>query len=158
VLELGYYDGATSGIAQCYQCSTAFRFDIIAWDSAQDRRIFAFSPINLHDFDSIISLYSQNPCFPKWPQISPDLERLSAQIDEYLARAESPEYIVASDGLFETVFAAKRLTDPARDLLPTVFDDYPASDCFDYWKEYIGMPDYKHRWEQQPIFNQNEDS
>lgn len=147
VLALGWYDGATSGLAQCSQCSDVFKYDIVAWDSDQERRMFAFSPIAPQEFDHIVSLLSRAE-EPKWPfwcprwQFTPvEKERLKTDIDERLARANRPAYIVASDRQLETVFATKRLSGLARDRLPAVFDGFPVRDDYPYWKEYVGLRD-----------------
>jgi hypothetical protein len=147
VMSLGWYDGTTSGLAQCSECSAAFKYDIVDWDSDQDRRIFAFSSIGLPEFDHIVSLLSgsDSPSWPfwcpRWEFTSAERDRIKKEIDERLAQAKSPEYIVASDRRLETIFASKRLRGPARDRLPAIFDGLPVTDDFGYWKEYVGLHD-----------------
>ena len=58
ILSLGWYDGTTSGLVQCSQCSAVFKYDIVDWDSDQDQRIFAFSPIEPQEFDGIVESVS----------------------------------------------------------------------------------------------------
>jgi hypothetical protein len=149
VLSLGWYDGTTSGLAQCSQCSAAFKYDLIDWDSDQDRRMFAFSPIGVQEFEHVVTLLSRNEkpswpfWFPKWQFTSIEKARVKSEIDERLARADPPEYLVASDRRLETVFAIKRLSGPARNRLPAVFDGLPVSSDFSYWREYVGLQDRK---------------
>lgn len=147
VLSLGWYDGTTSGLVQCSQCSAAFKYDIVDWDSNQDRRILAFSPISSQEFDGIVELLSRSES-PRWPFWNPrwefdsqEKERITLEIDNHLSRAGNPEYVVASDGGLERVLGMKRLSGPARDRLPAEFDGLPVTDDLNYWKEYIGLQD-----------------
>jgi hypothetical protein len=145
VLSLGWYDGTTSGLALCAQYPAVFKYDILDWDSDQEHRIFALSPIDREKFDQLVDLFSSKE-EPKWPfwhprwQISPtEKALLKAQVDQRLAQAKSPEYVIASDRRLETVFAAKRLSGSAMDRLPLAFDGLPVSNSFDYWREYVGL-------------------
>jgi len=146
VLSLNWYDGTTSGLVQCSRCSAVFKYDIVDWDSNQERRIFAFSPINSAEFDHIISLLSASAS-PSWPFWNPswrfdspkEKNRVAFEVDACLSRAALVEYIVAADRMLQTLFGAKNLSDPARNRLPETFDGLPASDDFNYWREYIGL-------------------
>src|SRR6266536_1213592 len=129
VLSLGWYDGTTAGLVQCAYCSTAFKYDIVDWDSDQERRIFALSRIKPQEFDYIVSiLQSGGP--PKWPFWSPKWEfpsgdeqkRIANEVDTHLATARVPEFLVISDRNLGMMFGVKRLTAPARDRLPSSFD------------------------------------
>lgn len=147
VLSLGWYDGTTSGLAQCSRCPTVFRYDIVDWDSDQERRMFAFSPFNAQDFERIVELLSsiEKPSWPFWfPKGEFTLqqrESIKVEVDECLARAERPEYLLASDRRLDVVFAIRRLSGPERDRLPTQFDGLPVTNDFNYWRELVGLRD-----------------
>ena len=146
IVSRDWYDGTTAGVAQCARCQTCFKYDIIDWDSDQERRIFALSPIEVREFESIVQLLSESdsPTWPfwspKWWQLtSPEKERITEEMDRCLARAKSPEFLLASDWKLETIFAAKRLTGSTRYRLPPVFDGLPANNDFSYWAECVGL-------------------
>jgi hypothetical protein len=147
VLSLGWYDGTTSGLAQCSHCSTTFKYDIVDWDSDQEQRMFSFSPISPQDFERTIKVLSsiETPnwpfWFPKWQFAPQEKKSIKAEVDECLARAGRPEYLVASDRRLEVIFAVKRLSGPERDRLPAQFDGLPTSNDFAYWKDLVGLPD-----------------
>jgi hypothetical protein len=58
VIALGYYDGATSGLAQCGNCAMAYRFELIAWDLSQENRAYSLAEIDSQVFDSIVHTLS----------------------------------------------------------------------------------------------------
>jgi len=145
VISLDWYDGTTSGVVTCSQFMSAFRFDILAWGPYQDTRIFAISPLAVEDFEQIVRLYGDIEVpvwpywYPKWPTGSPGEELLRTGIDGHLANAKGPEFVVASDSMFETLLAAKRLDASSREQLPGEFDGIPFRDNFDYWKEFLRL-------------------
>jgi hypothetical protein len=142
VISIGWYDGTTSGVAIASQHSSAFRFDLVDWDSKQDLRMFALSPFAVSDFEEVVRLYSRSDTpkwpvwYPGWPPASPEQKRLGLDLDEILSRASAPEYVFASEDVFKTIHGAKRLTPTTRALLPTKFDDQPNGG-FDYWLNYL---------------------
>lgn len=147
VISLDWYDGTTAGMAMCSQSKLAFRFDILAWGPYQETRIFALSPLAVEDFEQTVRQLGEFEVpvwpfwYPKWPSGSPREELLRTGIDGHLANAKNPEFVVASDSMFETLLAARRLDAPSRELLPHEFEGVPYLDNFDYWKEYIGLQD-----------------
>jgi hypothetical protein len=68
-----WYEGLTSGITKSSQLGEAFRFDIIAWGPTQQKRVFAFSPLDIEIFDRIVELMQGQGAakwpiwFPEWP-------------------------------------------------------------------------------------------
>jgi hypothetical protein len=146
VLSLHWYDGTTSGLAHCGGCSTVFRYDIVDWDSDQERRIFLLSRLDPNEFEHLVSLFSSTET-PKWPFWSPkwqfgsneQREKSKAAVDALLSRADRAEYIIASDRDLSNVFAVKRLSDPARSKLNAPVDGLPMTNDFDYWRHYLRL-------------------
>ena len=147
VLSLGWYDGTTAGLAECARCSTVFKYDIVDWDSDQERRMFAFSPVSAQDFERTVKLVSRVETprwpfwFPKWELAPQEKASIKVEVDECLARAGRPEYLVASDRRLEMVFAIRRLSGPELDRLPVKFDGLPATNDFNYWRDLVGLRD-----------------
>jgi hypothetical protein len=127
------------------QFSSAFKFDILAWDGSQERRVFAFSPLAVESFEKIVRLLSRKEApewpiwYPKWPSGLPEKKLLKTEFDKQLTSAKDLEYILASYSMFTSLLAARRLDDSTRDLLPLNFDGVPFRDNFDYWEEYLGV-------------------
>jgi hypothetical protein len=146
ILSFGWYDGTTSGMVQCSGCSAAFKYDIVDWDSDQDRRIFALSPIESDKFDQIVRILGGD-AQAKWPFWVPRWEfdskeerkRIEKEVDEHLATARRPEFLIVSDRNLSMMFGMRRLTGPARDRLPSSFDGLPITNDFAYWRDYIGL-------------------
>jgi hypothetical protein len=40
IVTLGWYDGPKSGMASCRSCGLAYNFEMLAWDSEQENRIY----------------------------------------------------------------------------------------------------------------------
>ena len=146
VLSFGWYDGTTSGMVQCSRCSAVFKYDIVDWDSDQDRRIFALSPIEPDKFDQIVRVLGGD-AHAKWPFWVPKWEfdskeekkRIEKEVDGHLATARPPEFLIVSDRNLSMMFGTRRLTAPARDRLPSSFDGLPVTNDFAYWREYVGL-------------------
>ena len=143
VLSLGWYDGTTFGMAQCSSCSAIFKYDVMAWDGEQDRRIFVFSPISRWDFDSVIQLLSRNekPLWPfwnpRWNFASEEKEMIRGDVEVCLARALRPEWLIESDRKLAETFAARPLNSLAMQRLPEKFDGLPFTDNFFEWQDYV---------------------
>jgi len=145
VISIGWYDGTTSGLALDSLRSLAFRFDLLDWGPSQELRIFALSPIAVPAFDLTVKLFSKSEApkwpiwYPCWPSDLAEQEHMSSELDAILVQASSPEFAFASQGQFETILCAKRLTEPARALLPAKFDDQPNGG-FDFWQKFLELP------------------
>ena len=144
VISLGWYDGTTGGLALDSLERSAFRFDLLDWDPCQELRIFAMSPIAVPEFDKAVKLLSRSsaPKWPiwysGWPSDIAEQVRLGSELDAILLQASSPEFAFASQSRFETILAAKRLTQPSRAFLPATFEAYGSGD-FEYWQEFLEL-------------------
>ena len=141
-----WYDGVTSGLTISTRLNAAFRLDIIAWGPQQEMRVFGLSPVSSQDFKEVVRLLStkETPNWPIWfPKChiwDPSRDPLKDVINHLLSKARPPEFVVASDSMFEVLFAAKPLGDRTRGRLPCDFEGSPSRDNFDEWKEFLSLP------------------
>jgi hypothetical protein len=140
-----WYDGLTSGITKSSRLRVAFRFEIIAWGPSQEKRVFAFSPLDIEVFDRIVELLPDQEAakwpiwFPEWPiWQSVDTDEAS-EIKQLLSKTEPPQYAVASDSMFTTLLAAREFDSSSREQLPVTFDGSPFKDNFQYWKDFLTL-------------------
>src|SRR5579884_2430380 len=112
MVVLGFYDGPTSGVAECTHCDSVYVFDTLAWDDAQDMRIYALSSLPREAMDELVNLLSvatsEAPRWPVWVPIwrftSPVSEdHVRRQVDLILSRAGPPSFVVASENLARTI-------------------------------------------------------
>lgn len=66
VISLGFFDGTTSGIAECSICARAHRYGLVAWDEDQQWRAFAFGELQRGVFPDVIAACSSLGT-PRWP-------------------------------------------------------------------------------------------
>jgi hypothetical protein len=144
VLSLGWYDGTTSGLAQCANCGSVFKYDLLDWDADQEQRIFVLSRIERPEFDIVVSTLSaiDEPTWPfwspRWRIDPPELrERIREQVDAHLSSANGAEYLIAANRLLSKVFSARRLSESLRRKLPKEFDGLPVTDDFKAWTDYL---------------------
>lgn len=146
MLWTDWYDGITAGLVLRSRIAKAFKLDILAWDSSQKRRVFVLSPFDLPTFDRIVALLAEDtvPTWPKWdpawPPRAPENEQLITEIEQLLRSQANPEYVLASEASFETIFGLRKLEEPARNLVPQEFKGVPFRDNLDYWEEYVKNP------------------
>jgi hypothetical protein len=58
IISLGFYDGTTSGVAQCSHCSRFYKYELVAWDSSQDLRIYSLAALPQESFEALLKLLS----------------------------------------------------------------------------------------------------
>lgn len=97
-----YYDGPTAGVFKCDLCDQAYRFFMVDWDDQQEVRIHALSPLPKESFKRIELMTAQRG--PNW---WPD----GLEVDEILATAVTPKMVAAFCRWFETVIAAREVTE-----------------------------------------------
>jgi len=144
-LSLGYYDGSISGVAQCSQCLSWFRYDVVAWDAGQDVRVFSIARLPLDSLEAIVNALSTvDP--PRWPIWAPKLSSLtpsetsslSVAIREELSKSARPTHVLAAYHIDKEILGAKELTDDALHRpLRTTF--YPTEADWAFWRKYLGI-------------------
>ncbi len=145
VLSLGFYDGTTSGVAQCSFCLESYRYELVAWDSGQDTRIYSMAPLPFESFEALVRLMSVigNPTWPLWSPIlpsasAPDQSLLVTRIDVELAKAQQPTHVIASRKLEKEILAGKEITNSGRERLPKG-QAYPGIEHWDFWRTYLAI-------------------
>jgi hypothetical protein len=113
IIALGYYDGATSGIAFNNADSEAYRFEKLAWDSGQDTRIYSFARLPDKVYKEIFSLLLNDsqitPTFPMW--IPSQIEaNQKGRLEALLNKADKPEIVLASRNLLKSILGAKKVS------------------------------------------------
>lgn len=144
VLSTRWYDGTTTGLARCANCSSVFKYDLVDWDTDQERRIFVLSPTGPLEFDTVVEILRATE-IPKWPFWNPAWkieppelkESTVAEVDGHLSRAADPEYVIASDRLLTKVVAVRELSESLLRKLPPVFEGLPVTNDFISWMEYL---------------------
>jgi hypothetical protein len=143
-LSLGYYDGTTSGVSECSNCSSLFRYKLVAWDSGQDMRIYSIASLPPSSFESIVKLLTavEEPRWPFWrPKLSPltgsEMSSLGAAIDAELSNAKLPTHVVAAEHLDKRILAGRELSATGLGMLPK--DHYPGFADWDFWRTYLAL-------------------
>jgi hypothetical protein len=72
LISLGFYDGTTSGLIEL-EPGAVFRYDVVAWDSGQDQRVYCLARMPARAFADLIELLSPSEA-PRWPQWFPRWE------------------------------------------------------------------------------------
>jgi hypothetical protein len=146
IVVFDYYDGPTSGFAKCARGSTAYRFELAAWDSYQDNRIFSLAEMDSTKFDSIVEILSrfEKPRWPVWmPRYQINLpteeELVSDALDRTLATLPAASLLIATDHLDKTIMRCRSIEASVRDQVPP--ECWSPSDP-KKWRllaEYIGL-------------------
>ncbi len=142
ILSLGFYDGTTSGVAQCSRCLESYRYELVTWDSGQDTRIYSVAPLPQESFEAIVRLVSvvEKPIWPLWLPTLPsgDQSLLVTDIDLELAKAKEPTHVIASLKLEDEILAGKEIAKLERDRLPKG-QTYPGIEHWDFWRTYLNL-------------------
>ena len=107
IVALGYYDGATSGVAQCRACQRAYHFELLHWDDEQAVRVYGLLEIPEAAYHAIKRL-----------QASPVAEgdalirgnELMLAVRDATAGSFERDLIVATEDLAREILSARRLT------------------------------------------------
>lgn len=145
IIALGFYDGPTSGIAQCEVCSAIYKFEMLDWDDEQEIRIFSLAPLASQAWNQMVNLLSKHEA-PKWPVWFPQWEfpseavhnSVDSESDKILARAGMPELVIASNRYGDRIIAAKKLTTEDRAYVKDWFALEPSEVARD-WFSYLGL-------------------
>jgi hypothetical protein len=109
LIALGYYDGPTSGLAECARCRKSYRLELVAWDTSQDVRVFATATFEMERFERVIRACARQE-EPNWPVWVPNLSLLPlearAELDGLLSEEPEFEWLLASRHLEDSILAA----------------------------------------------------
>jgi len=145
IIVLGYYDGPISGLLQCADCPTAYRFELIAWDSNQDNRVFSLAEVDSDVFESVIHTLAsvQEPKWPIWVvdwkfESTTEEKRIHDSIDRALEKASTAKLVIATPHIAKDITMCREITDEERTVLPTE-GDYPQQHHWTYWQQHLGL-------------------
>jgi hypothetical protein len=146
ILCLGYYDGPTSGLAKCAESQKAYRFELVAWDSGFENRIYSLAETDVKVFDSVVHTLArlEEPRWPFWTprwQFGSSLEesRTSSEIDQALSTIPAASLLIATDHLDESILACRALGTAVGSRMPKE-GTLPDSKDWAFWREYLGLP------------------
>lgn len=145
ILCLGYYDGPTSGLAKCAESQKAYRFELVAWDSSFENRIYSLAETDVEVFDLVVQILTrlEEPRWPFWTprwQFGSSLEesRTSSGIDQALVKIPAASLLIATDHLDKSILACRALESAVRDRIPKE-GTLPDPKEWRFWREYLGM-------------------
>lgn len=139
VLWTGWYDGMTSALAVQAHSSHVWKLDLLAWGAQESDRVFCLSAFAPEAFDRMVALLPADspPTWPHWLPSLPEEGTLAELLQDGLVG--SPEFVLASDAMFSTIYGIRSIADSMRSLIPSSFDDAPFLDNFDIWRKYLGI-------------------
>src|SRR6476646_5009845 len=145
ILCLGYYDGPTSGLAECAASQKVYRFELAAWDPSCDTRIYSLAQTDVQVFDSIVQTLARLE-EPRWPFWTPRWqfgssaeERIaSSEIEQAFARIPPANLLIATDHLDQSILACRALESIVRDRMPKE-GALPDPRDWEFWREYLGL-------------------
>ena len=112
LLSLGYHDGTTNGLVKFDKSGLAFRYDLVAWDSGEEWRVFCLSPLASNDFEVAVQALSDLgdpkwPCwFPIW-EFSSEAKKNDAEaaVEATLNRCGRYQFAILSRDLCTSILA-----------------------------------------------------
>lgn len=145
LLSLGYYDGTTAGVTVCKRCSTEYRYELVAWDQAQEVRVFWFARTPAGTLGELTGLLSIIEA-PRWPFWSPvwrfeserEREDTTSKLEALLGTAEPPSLVLAAVNLDREILASRKVDAAMQSTLPAKATIPPEGD-WDFWRPYLGM-------------------
>jgi len=140
VISFGYYDGPTSGIAQCAKCSAAYKYDMLDWDEGQDVRIFSFAPLPSGIFSEIVKVCTklEKPRWPLWvPRWDFPSTSLKTDVESRISRlfdsARRPTFVLASKDITKKILASKKLEEIDQEFVQDYFSSGEKKDVRDWF-------------------------
>jgi hypothetical protein len=114
-IVLGWYDGPIEGFVRCSSCNRIFRFVMLdSLDEDREIRIYSLAPVANDSWDRLVTALSPFMA-PNWPMWTPlwkfptEADRIAVDrvVDELIAQADPPEYVVIAPGLLDEFHKAK---------------------------------------------------
>jgi hypothetical protein len=117
-IVLGWYDGPTEGLVRCGACKRVYRFALLdSVDEDRGIRIYSFASLPADSMDGLVGLLSRymTPSWPMWVplwQFPTETDRITVDraVDELIARAEAPEFIVTTPALLGEIGDVKAIS------------------------------------------------
>lgn len=108
LVQLGWWDGLTSGMARCRACSATYYFDMISWAFEHEVRIYGFREISRAGYDSVEELCA-GPA-PSADQRQQHDAALLRRVRDALATNYETSLYVASANLAERIVSARTIS------------------------------------------------
>jgi hypothetical protein len=115
VIALGWYDGPTEGLVRCGACGRTYRFDLLdSVDEDLGIRLYSIAPVPADTMDRLVDVLSafMTPSWPMWAPLwkfPSDDDRIAVErtVDELMAKAAAPEFVIETAGLLDEIDAVK---------------------------------------------------
>jgi hypothetical protein len=112
---LGWYDGPTDGLVRCGVCKRVYRFEMLDAVNEDDRiRGYSLAPLPTDSMDRFVDALSpfMKPHWPMWAPIwkfptEDDRIRVDRAVDDLIAKACRPEFVVVTSGLLDEILDVK---------------------------------------------------
>ncbi len=122
ILQLGWYDGLTSGLARCRACAATYFFQLLEWDGEREARVYGFQEINSTGYESVANLMQRGPQSTEGHPGYDD--SVSRAVSAALGSGFEWSLYIASANLSDKIIAARKLT-------------------FDEWMAILGLSAYR---------------
>jgi hypothetical protein len=144
MVAFDWYDGPTSGVTLCEQCSTSYHFMLVDWDAEHEIRVFSLSPLPGGSFEKALELFPDKPSWPAWmPRalVSPtasDHEFFDRNIQPILDSAGAPVFLLSWSRSRQECLCLRRID---RAVAPRVKDWFSLDDLDNApnWFAHLGM-------------------
>ena len=115
---LGWYDGPTDGLVRCVACKRVYRFELLdSVDEDRGIRLYSLAPLPAESWDRLVDLLSPytTPSWPMWVPLwkfptEDDRAAVDRAVDDLIAQAKSPEFVVTTPGLLEEIDESKAVS------------------------------------------------
>jgi len=105
IVMLGWYDGLHNGMASCRTCGLAYNFEMLAWDSERETRIYGFRQVSRGSYDAIAVLAALPS--PEPAQLRDRLDKMAVLLRDSLASSLEWNLYIKSTDLSKEILTAK---------------------------------------------------
>jgi hypothetical protein len=114
-IVLGWYDGPTEGLVRCGTCGRSHRFELLdSVDEDRGVRLYRLAPVPADTMDRLDDALARFMA-PSWPMWVPlwkfptedDHIAVDRAVDELMARAAAPEFVIATSDLLDEIVEIK---------------------------------------------------
>jgi hypothetical protein len=117
-LVLGWYDGPAEGLVRCGACGRVYRFELLdSVDEDRGIRLYSLAPVPTDTMDRLVDVLSpfMTPSWPMWAPLwkfpaEDDRIAVERAVDELMAKAAAPEFVITTTGLLDEIADVKAVT------------------------------------------------
>lgn len=66
LITFDWYDGLVEGVVRCGVCESWFHCWLIVWAPGTSERMYALQPIDIDVVNRVVSLFDEEPNWPRW--------------------------------------------------------------------------------------------